>query len=50
VLEAEGEDWQESAIIFTLSTLKVLSGWIEPVSCTVLPLFELRSLVLPLSL
>jgi len=44
------EDEQESAIFFTLSTLKLLSGWIEPVSSTVLPLSELRSLVLPLSL
>jgi hypothetical protein len=49
VLEAEG-DWQDSEIIFTLSTLKLLSGWTEPMICTVLPLLELRSLVLPLSL
>jgi hypothetical protein len=49
VFEAEG-DWQDSETIFTLSTLKLLSGWTEPMICTVLPLFELRSLVLPLSL
>jgi hypothetical protein len=50
VLDAEGDDWQESETIFTLSTLKLLSASIEPVSWTVLPLSELRSLVLPLSL
>ena len=44
------EDEQESEIFFTLSTLKLLSAWIEPVSSTVLPLSELKSLVLPLSL
>jgi hypothetical protein len=44
------EDWQDSEIIFTLSTLKLLSASSVPVSCTVFPLFALRSLVLPLSL
>jgi hypothetical protein len=48
-LEAE-PDWQDSEIIFTVSTLKLLSACNEPVICTVLPLFALRSLVLPLSL
>lgn len=49
LLDAE-PDWQDSEIIFTLSTLKLLSGCKVPVSCTVLPLFALKSLVLPLSL
>jgi hypothetical protein len=49
LLEAEPA-WQDSEIIFTLSTLKLLSGCKVPVSCTVLPLFALKSLVLPLSL
>jgi len=45
------DDWQDSEIIFTLSTLKLLlSASMVPVSWTVLPLFALRSLVLPLSL
>jgi hypothetical protein len=49
VFEAEG-DWQDSETIFTLSTLKLLSGWTETIICTVVPLFQLRSLVLPLRL
>ena len=49
VVDAE-LDWQDSEIIFTLSTLKLLSASSVPVSCTVFPLFALRSLVLPLSL
>jgi hypothetical protein len=34
LLEAE-PDWQDSEIIFTLSTLKLLSACIDPESCTV---------------